>query len=114
MVSLLLLFPLLLLPLPPQVHYLLSSKLDSLLTSGRVTRLLEAVEEAVFSPGQGLEEQEDRLEERTLEAFRAYLPSLLARWPISSSCPPQSPTYRALGKSFQPSTQTVVGVLQVW
>merc|ERR1712107_688871 len=31
-------------------HYLLASKLDTLLTSGRVTRLIEAVEEAVFEP----------------------------------------------------------------
>lgn len=81
------------------IHHLLATKLESLLTSGRVTHLIEAVEEAVFDPSPPLEDskEEERLREATLQAFRSYLPSLLTRF---------------LGKSYNPSTQTIFNCVQ--
>jgi len=81
-------------------QFMLASKLDTLLTSGRVTRLIEAVEEAVFDPTPPTEAkgEEEKRREETLAAFRSYLPPLLARF---------------LGNSFEPSTEAVFRCLQV-
>jgi len=81
-------------------HFMLASKLDTLLTSGRVTRLIEAVEEAVFDPTPPTEAkgEEEKRREETLAAFRSYLPTLLARF---------------LGNSFEPSTEAVFRCLQL-
>lgn len=81
------------------VHHLLASKLELLLTSGRVTHLIEAIEEAVFDPTPALEDprEEERIREATLAAFRSYLPSLLASF---------------LGKSYNASTRTVFNCVQ--
>jgi len=81
-------------------HYLLASKLDTLLTSGRVTRLIEAVEEAVFDPTPSTEVQgeEERRRKETLAAFRSYLPALFAKF---------------LGNSFEPSTEEIFRCLQM-
>lgn len=81
------------------VHYLLASKLDSLLTSGRVCRLVEAIEEALFDPTTTMEidGEEEKRRRETLSSFRSYLPSLLARF---------------LGRSYLPTTLTVHNCLQ--
>jgi len=81
------------------VHYLLSSKLDSLLNSGRVAHILSVIEESIFDPpAPQMELSEIQLQtKQTLEAFRTYLPQ---------------PLRTVLGENFDPSTKTLFNVLQ--
>merc|ERR1719244_269537 len=62
------------------VHYLLASKVDTLLNSGRVSHLIGVVEESIFDPPGPEMDQHQIVQqtEQTLEAFRDYLPSVLA------------------------------------
>merc|ERR1719206_1400040 len=81
------------------VHYLLSSKIDSLLNSGRVANILGVIEESIFDPPAPeleLAEIQQQTKE-TLQAFRTYLPGLLRT---------------VLGSRFDPSTQTLFNVVQ--
>jgi len=81
------------------VHYLLSSKIDSLLNSGRVAHILGVIEESIFDPPAPeleLAEIQQQTKE-TLQAFRTYLPGLLRT---------------ILGSRFDPSTQTLFNVVQ--
>lgn len=81
------------------VHYLLSSKIDSLLNSGRVAHILGVIEESIFDPPAPeleLAEIQQQTKE-TLQAFRTYLPGLLRT---------------VLGSRFDPSTQTLFNVVQ--
>lgn len=81
------------------VHYLLSSKLDSLLNSGRVTYIIGVIEEAIFeppAPENELKEIQSQTKE-TLEAFRIYLPKALRS---------------VLSDKFDPSTKTLFNALQ--
>jgi len=81
------------------VHYLLSSKIDSLLNSGRVANILGVIEESIFDPPAPeleLAEIQQQTKE-TLQAFRTYLPGLLRT---------------ILGSRFDPSTQTLFNVVQ--
>merc|ERR1719320_197282 len=81
------------------VHYLLSSKIDSLLNSGRVANILGVIEESISDPPAPeleLAEIQQQTKE-TLQAFRTYLPGLLRT---------------VLGSRFDPSTQTLFNVVQ--
>ena len=81
------------------VHYLLSSKLNSLLNSGRVAHIISVIEESIFDPPapemELLEIQQQT--KQTLEAFRTYLPQALRS---------------VLGDKYDPSTKTLFNVLQ--
>ena len=77
-------------------HYLLATRLDTVLTSGRVSHLVSLLEEAVFSPA-GRESDEIEQMEETLAAFRQYLPA---------------PVRTVLGERFLPSTTTLLDLLQ--
>merc|ERR550525_1678803 len=59
------------------LHFLLASKLDKMLNSGRVAYLISVIEESLFEPPPPrLTEEEQRREaEATLAAFREYLPA---------------------------------------
>ena len=81
------------------MHYLLSSKLNSLLNSGRVAHIISVIEESIFDPPapemELLEIQQQT--KQTLEAFRTYLPQALRS---------------VLGDKFDASTKTLFNVLQ--
>jgi len=81
------------------VHYLLATKLDSLLNSGRVAHIISVIEESIFEPpGPEMELSEMQKQTReTLQAFRTYLPSILKS---------------VLGEKFDPSTKALFNVLQ--
>merc|ERR1712062_670347 len=58
------------------LHFLLASKLDKMLNSGRVAYLISVIEESLFEPPPPLTEEELRREAAaTLRAFREYLPA---------------------------------------
>ena len=81
------------------VHYLLSSKLDELLNCGRVAHIVSVIEESIFdppAPEMELAEIQQQTE-KTLQAFRTYLPQALRS---------------VLGDKFNPSTKTLFNVLQ--
>lgn len=81
------------------VHYLLSSKLNSLLNSGRVAHIISVIEESIFdppAPEMELSEIQQQTKQ-TLEAFRTYLPQALRS---------------VLGDKYDPSTKTLFNVLQ--
>jgi len=61
------------------VHYLIASKLDNVLTSGRVAHLIGIIEESLFDKSSSkMSETELRSEaSKTLDAFQNYLPRLL-------------------------------------
>jgi len=61
------------------VHYLIASKLDTVLTSGRVAHLIGIIEESLFDKSSSkMSEEELRSEaNNTLDAFQNYLPRLL-------------------------------------
>jgi len=81
------------------VHYLLSSKLDDMINSGRVAHIISVIEESIFdppAPEMELSEIQQQTE-NTLKAFRIYLPQALRS---------------VLGDKFDPSTKTLFNLLQ--
>eukprot|EP00092_Neocalanus_flemingeri_P013482 GFUD01014541.1.p1 GENE.GFUD01014541.1~~GFUD01014541.1.p1 ORF type:complete len:1024 (+),score=205.10 GFUD01014541.1:100-3171(+) len=81
------------------VHYMLSSKLDDMINSGRVAHIVSVIEESIFDPPAPQMELAEiqQQTENTLQAFRTYLPQALRS---------------VLGDKFNPSTKTLFNVLQ--
>jgi len=60
------------------VNYLLSSKLATLLNNGRVTFIIDVIEEAIFTPGEEMSAEEEEIQaQKTLQLFRGYLPRVM-------------------------------------
>jgi len=61
------------------IHYLLATKMDVLLNSGRISHLIGLIEDSIFDPPGPVMDQKEKSDqtELSLKAFRGYLPSVM-------------------------------------